>query len=281
MEPSRFNEVDFQEAQRSLEPYKGAMDLESFKEWLAWPETIQRLVDRYGPDYTIAQAVELAVGGKKRKSHKASDSQPAPAEAAPAPPELSPDTPDSQVRLNRRLAEYHQRFADITPNDRATILDLVTAELAAEETNRMLTEEFGKGVSDALRVSNLNQTLKLLSDRMRLLQRALGIDRATREREVKKRGEVDEVLDLMDAAGAWVENEAIRLVHCDTLYGYLITDFREQEAAVEWNCPACKERVRFEHVPTEEDLKANEPEWVAVEEEPYRSALAVEREEEE
>jgi len=98
----------------------------------------------------------------------------------------------------------------------------------------------------------------------------LGIDRAKRQADADKRSDVDSVMAIIEEAGKWAQEQAIRIVHCDTLIGWVLLEFRERPLSVSATCPKCNERFCVDHLPSQEDIAgAVEPAWIADEENAY------------
>lgn len=294
MDVNRFSAADWEWIQRALAD-DPSFDLAGFRDWLTWPETEARLDERFGAEWSLPQALELVheppsvtpprEDGFKQRRRAAARSRgqglrPVQEKEPSAENELEPEPTDPQAdaelerKVRARVDEYLARFTDVTPNDLASIRDLAYAEITTESLNQALSRELAKGQPDQGRISRFTYSLKGLSEQTRSLQRMLGIDRATREKQARRRSDVDEVLDVIRSAGEWLEQQSFRLEHCGVLYGFLVTEFREAPASVTYQCSVCHQAVTVEHVPAAEDLRALEPEWVAQEEGQYQDVAA-------
>ncbi len=290
--------------------------LEDFKSWLDIAESKSKLDAKYGFDeWTLSQALDLMLQpAAKRRSKRLGDTltklqrqqldredqrfrdsqrerreynqADAPAEG-PADFESSTASTWSGVpqeefdrRVEERLAEYAKWYKDIAPNDMALLKNLCFVEVSIAILNALNAAEFAKSEPDSATINRYSQALKGLNEQALSMQRNLHIDRATREREAARLSEVDEALAEIDAAGEYVEEHAIPLVHehCVTegvigeskfLFGYLVWDFLEIEIAVTWTCPRCGQQTHLIHHPKPGDLKAVEPDWVHEEEQEF------------
>lgn len=178
----------------------------------------------------------------------------------------------------KRIAEYEAFYSRISPNDRASLTDLVQAERNIARLNVRLTAELSARLSDPVSVKNYQDALSRASQQSRALQTMLHIDRESREKEAAQSSDADKALGTVDAAGAWYEQFATPIIHrgcrapklpgeSDILFGTILWDFEELPARVEVKCPKCGEWVVIELKPTEQAMvETTEPSWVAEEE---------------
>jgi hypothetical protein len=158
-----------------------------------------------------------------------------------------------------------QGWVDVTHNDVATASRMVQAEAITDHYYAMLAT-----AKAPAKISALNRAIEQQAKIADACQKALGIDRAKRQADSDKRGAEEKVLEVIEAAGRFALEQAIQIIHCDTLIGWVITEFREVPLTITGECPKCHAQYRIEHIPSEQDIAgAVEPEWVANEEAQY------------
>lgn len=272
MDLNRFTQTEWAAVRERLDAKEGGFDRSSFVAWLTGPDTEDRLIKRFGEAWTLGDALTLATGGvSKRKAGKRQK------EAAPEVEEVEEPTnlplavamEDLESRVSARVEEYLEGFEDVSVNDEASLRDLANAEVALGELNKLRLVELSKEFPNADTLKRMTESIKLLSEQTRALQKMLDIDRITRNAKQKKRESVEEIMDVMEQAGKWVEEEAIEIKVGTTLIGYLVTDFPELEHTVMVKMPGGWESVDYK--PTEKAKKAVEPNWIADEELRYAS----------
>ncbi len=298
----QFAEHEWAELESHLAKLGNGITRAIFEEWLKLDETQKTLVEKYGENYSLWQALSHMVkppvrtragnltfeqGTKKRRSrglggdrsYKADD------EGEPESGDPGGGLPEEEFnrRVQQRMDDYLLAYKDVAPNDMASLRDLCLIEVNIELLNGLVAREYGKGEPDGSKIGRYLYALKGASEQHRALQRSLHIDRATREREAAKASDVDEVMQVIDAAGEYVEEQGIPLVHygctiagaqgkSDIQFGFMLWVFRELPVDVVWLCPRCGQQVTVHHTPTAEDLRAAaEPAWVGEEEAHYRA----------
>lgn len=284
---------DWPEIAAILSQHPNGWTENGFVGWLKLPETTPRLIARYGDKWTLKQALELCVGKlepqeepgtpekKKRRRRRNTlalergvviDGS---AQKEDADDEEGIDfnqmLSDLDERVEAKVTEYLSRFEDVSPADISAVRDMVRAELSSEEIYHRLNREFLSTEPKDARIKIYTDSLKNLSQQTRALQVMLNIDRASRDQEANKRSDVDEVLEIVDAAGEWVKQNATEVVHCSTHIAWIVNDFKEFPDRYSTICPKCKRKIGFERKPNEIDLLAIEPEWVEQEEAVYES----------
>jgi len=85
-----------------------------------------------------------------------------------------------------------------------------------------------------------------LSTQARLLQKSLGIDRATRDKRRKSKSDADTVIDIVKAADEWMNTQTIQVYHCGIKLAFLYLPFPELWDPLVTSCPRCKQEVRVE-----------------------------------
>ncbi|CAG1769846.1 hypothetical protein BAC2_00625 [uncultured bacterium] len=259
-----------------------------FREWVGRvaEELDQHLARR---DWTLWEAyewmcasVEVPRSGRQRDD-ELDDTV---SETEDIAPTVTPNDPLDKVKddgygddwVAKRMAEYEAFYSRISPNDRASLTDLVQAERNIARLNVRLTAEMSARLPDPVSVKNYQDALSRASQQSRALQTMLHIDRESREKEAAQSSDADKALGTVDAAGAWYEEFATPIIHrgcrasklpgaSDILFGTILWDFEELPARVEVRCPKCGEWVGVELKPTEQALvETTEPPWVAEEE---------------
>ena len=296
-----FSEADWYIAEKQM----GDVPVAVFKDWLELPESISRVEQEYGEDWTLLDALKVmwpkprapkltysygkkkaaGLSGAKRSYKPPKDEEDETVALAITPEEF-------EARCQERVEKYTQFYMNIAPNDAAVINDLAAVEVEQEVLHGMMRDAMMNG-----RVTTANRigyTLKGMSEQAGHLQKVLHIDRLTREREAERMSDADEVIAVIDDAGDWMEKHGLKLVHegCSPetvmgesriLFGIMLWDFMEVGVKIEWICPRCNQPVVFEHIPSAEELaETTEPEWVEAEEEEFRTKeVQVQREKEE
>lgn len=276
MDLNRFTDADWQPVRARLQKHEGGFDEAQFAIWLAFPETETRLQQAYGDSWTLEQALTLATGGEN-KDHKPKRprQRKAPAVEAPPPAPRPGSTEESlqelENRVEARIVLYHGYFEDRSPNDEAAIRDLATTEIMLEVMNRRRLVEALAPVTEASseRISKLVADIAKLSDQHNKLQKLLGIDRLTRDREKEQKSDVEQVLEMIKDAAEWVEAECVPVVHCNRVLAHIYPDFREFPFEFKIICPKCEQVVVVRHAPSDEDRRAIQPEWVEQEEKEF------------
>jgi phage FluMu protein Com len=283
MNSKHFSEEDWRRAAEALQS-GGMWDIDSFRDWLGWVETQEMLRQRYGDGWTLDDALQyIKPTDAPPASPRTTRAERKRARGFGARPTRENDGDDSDQTVlvnpqdiigaeefNRRVEDvvkkYVSHYTDIAPNDLSAIRDMASAEVAMEIVNQLMAAE----MHDPQAVSRYNYALKLLSERARAIQKMLGIDRSAREQVAREQSDADKAIAVISEAGAWVESQMLMVYHCDILLGMFWTDFKEIEWHITSKCPRCGDTVEFVHIPSEEDLRAKEPEWVAREEAEYR-----------
>jgi hypothetical protein len=302
----RFTDQDWQLAETRLAEGEN-WDVETFKQWLAWDETQAKLASLHGAEWTMEQALDLALGKtqqpeRARKIH----GKPKPSAAGrgvgdrsnglrplrslepdrPTAPSLSDEPIETRDTRNEHaapidhaeydalfaatLAKYLDSYVDRTPNDDAALRMMVNAQVTIALLEKLRTQVLLDENVDSARVARFTHSIAEETKKFNELQAQLGIGRAQREKKQESASDADKVLQSLDDAGKWIEEQSIEVKHCGIMLGLLVTQFKEKEWRVSVVCPRCNELVSIQHVPTAEDLRANEPGWVAVEETEYR-----------
>ncbi len=301
----QFAEHEWAELESHLAKLGNGITRAIFEEWLNLGETQAALAEKYGENYSVWQALSYMVtpptrtraskllyekgtrGRKDRGLGGDRSYRPGKSEDGASDDDGDPGggLPEEEFnrRVQERLDDYLLAYKDVAPNDMASLRDLCLIEVNIELLNGLVAREYSKASPDGSKIGRYLYALKGASEQHRALQRSLHIDRATREREAAKASDVDEVLQIIDAAGEYVEEQGIPLIHTnctvegaqgksDIQFGFMLWSFRELPVKVEWVCPRCGERVQILHSPSEADLQAAaEPAWVGEEEALYRA----------
>lgn len=285
MDFGRFVQTDWEEIADRLAQREGGFDKSSFAGWLV--QHGEALDLKFGTDqWTLGQALTEAAGNtKEKRAPKRAKKSLAGKNEEKILQESEDVVFDGEAyegKVFARVMAYESKFTDVTENDRALLRALVNAELASERMNWLLQQELVQELPNADRIQKLNAALANANANQLSIQKQLGIDKLTRDKQKEDRGDVDEVLDIIEEAGAFVEANGILLQHhCGEYLGMLVTAFREfrWDITVE-KCPLCNaENVKFTHEPDKDDVKAVEPTWVKQEEAKFQHTWHTEGEE--
>lgn len=286
MELSRFSKEEWQRVRERLLLKEGGYSEETFIAWLSGEDVEARIMEKLGPDWKLEDALTLATGGpkvvrrasKRKKREMGEDESDAAADVgAESITDLQGKVDNLETRIKARVDEYLRDFDNVSVNDRASLTDLANTEIALEEMNRLRVLEMAKEFPNPDTLKRLTESTAVLSTQTRSLQKMLDIDRVKRKAAKQEGDEYDKVMDVIDAAGKFVEDEAIKLMNGNTLLGYLLTDFPEFEHIIRVKMPG--HWVEIQYLPDEKALRALEPEWVAVEEAKYQGQVMVMEEE--
>lgn len=268
MDLNRFKQDDWSEIRERLDAGEGGFNRSSFVAWLSMPDTENKLVERFGDGWSLGDALTLATGGPKVVRRAGKKKQRGEVEDVPeigqVPVDMRVGIENIESRVSVKVDLYEADFEDMTANDRASVKDLAYTEVALDELHRLRVIELAQQYPNSDSLKRYGETIKILSEQTRALQKMLDIDRATRLKS-KKKDAVDDVMEVIEAAGRWVEEESIEIKIGSTLIGFLVTDFPELEHRIMVKLP--KEGWQtFEYFPTEKAKRAIEPDWVGEEE---------------
>lgn len=150
--------------------------------------------------------------------------------------------PVRDVDVDSCMRGYLESFDNVTPNDEQSLYHLCTLELQFQRNARKLASpKKGTKMKDIKMLSDIQSGI---TREHRLLQQSLGISR--RKRRAKKAKAFDAVTEQIDQAREWVEEQLIRVEHCDTQLGFVLYHFEELPHRFEFRCPKCKELVLVE-----------------------------------
>lgn len=278
MELDRFSAEQWDAVRERLRAKEGGWTEAGFSAWLAAPGTEEKLVMEYGEDWVLEQALTFATGGPlslkrtgKRTRKRLAEAIERDEKRASEPVVDMPVTVEElERRVEARYQSYLSAYEGITLNDMAMLRDLADAEVEREHFSRLMKSEMLREFPDANRIGRYSTALKEASARMQSIQKMLGIDKRTRDDSAEKRSDLEEVLGVIEAAGEFVEGHSVLVTHCNILIGQYVTAFLEFSVTITHTCPMCRAEVKVERKPTEEDLRAFEPEWIAEDESKYR-----------
>lgn len=249
--------------------------------WIAL--NIERLEERYGVDgWSLSDALTMGAGGPKEirrgtskrvkraiERAKIGDSEKDEKEGLGIPIDLE----NVKQEIAARGQVYLGRYEVETPNDEAMIGALAAGDVRMRLLSELILAESMQDTPSADRIARLESSLNSIIASSARIQDALGITKKKRDELKEEASDFERVVAERDAAAEFVRAQSIELKHkCGENMGRLITAFREfkWEIKVE-KCPLCGERdVVWRHEPNEEDLMANEPDWVMEEESKYR-----------
>lgn len=232
---------------------------EQFFDYVMRPTTQEALVEKYGVDWTLQDALAsvqpLLSPGAGRKARKGK-----------LVAEVATEPVDFEAEIQKRMAETLRDAVDVQPRDLALVRQLVAHEIQSE---RMLARLAATEDTDEIvaLTNALERTRKSIVD----LQKTLGIDRLTRRKQAEVMSDAEKVLAELAAAGQWVFDGADKIVHCDTLVAWVVNNFRGHTAwRAEFTCPKCFQVFAVEYTPSAAAVaQEQEPAWVAEEEASY------------
>lgn len=170
-----------------------------------------------------------------------------------------------QREVDEKLAEYAPLLFDVTSND----LYLLRIKLQCEIVADHLTQQAGTAKFVG-RMSGVGATIGKLLERSADISRRLGLDRNIRLEADDKTSAVDAIQTLIDEAGQFALDEAIEIKHCETLIGWIVNEFKENQMTITAICPKCGEEFVTRHIPTIAQIQAAKvPEWAEAEQEGY------------
>lgn len=284
MDLARFSVEEWEAVFVRLDAGEGGFNRETFMAWLVKRGTDAALNKKYGRRWKLGEALDTAKedplafapapepkkGGRPKKQVEEPESE----DGEPVIPRPDPETLEAQRQA--RMDLYLAEFEGVTPNDKASLEAMVSAELNLEWLRKLQQEETIYAVKpNSATVERLAKTIKIYEELHSTLQKSLGIDRVAREKKARTQSAEDQVWDLMRQGAEWVENEVLKIRHkCGEETGLLLMVFREHPYRVQSFCPGCQELFWVEHVPSEADKQAmNEPAWVAEEEAQYKQHM--------
>jgi len=147
-----------------------------------------------------------------------------------------------------RYALYLQDFEAPKQSDKASLRRLASMDVWLENIQR-LRLQYVDDVSSIARKRrfDLIEEEKKLSTEARLLQKSLGIDRATRDKRRESKSDADTVTEIVKGAKEFRDTQVIKVHHCGILLGDLYLPFPELwKKPLVTSCPRCKEEVRVE-----------------------------------
>ena len=146
-----------------------------------------------------------------------------------------------------RYALYLQDFEAPREPDRFFLRTLASMDVWLENIQRERLQYVGDVSSMARkRRFALIEEEKKLSGEARLLQKSLGIDRATRDRRHRDEPDADRVTKIVKLTDEWMDTQLIQPHHCGISLGFLYLPFPELCEPIIMRCPRCKEKVRVE-----------------------------------
>lgn len=276
MDISRFTTEDWEAVYGRLDAGEGGFGRETFVAWLMKTGTNAALVKKYGRRFRLTEALDTAIQDPLAFAPAPESKRKKKLEEEPEEPALPrPDPADLERRRVARMDIYLAEFEGVTPNDKASLEAMVSAELMLEHLRGLQEQELLAITPNAPTVERLAKTIKIYEELHSTLQKNLGIDRVAREKKAKTQSAEEEAWDLMRQGAEWVEREVLKVVHsCGVETGLMLMVFREHPYRVQSFCPRCQELFWVEHKPSEEDKVAmNEPAWVAEEEGQYRQHM--------
>lgn len=183
-------------------------------------------------------------------------------------------------KVQALVDKYMAYYADVSPNDAASIIELARTEVTLEQLNELLAKEMGRPFPDAVGVRNFSDAKARMSASHRALQDTLNIDRAAREKQQNMGSDTDKALREMDLAVEAGEKFGVSFVHqcvngehgsvSQVQFGFMLWMLEEVRWQVRCICPICGKDVNFDFVPHGEQLAAASiPDWVGEEEVEY------------
>jgi hypothetical protein len=166
------------------------------------------------------------------------------ARGAPARRESSRSTqglPRAQAKeVEALLRRYLADFEAPTAADLAALRTLAHIEARLRTLwDRLAAEE------DPARARHISDEAVRLSQELRQLQAALGIDRAARLRREREADPAELIRETLDQAREILEREVLRVEHCGTLLAWFWPAFPEAGYQLEVVCPVCGQGLRF------------------------------------
>lgn len=203
------------------------------KHWREWKPSLQQIVDFYG-----------------------SVSQPVVEEPPPKP--VRPPRAKPKTDL---MTEYLAHYVAETPNDISNLQTLITfQELLARTREELRT---GKVIEGGRPRDLSPQELDIRIDIARklnaecvALEKALAIDRSTRERRAAESSDPDRWNRIIAEATAFLETKISPIMHCNILIAWWWPSFDAEEISpsVAFTCPRCEKQVSMPITPTKADL---------------------------
>jgi len=142
--------------------------------------------------------------------------------------------------VDKCVAQYKAAYTNITPNDEQSIQHLC----ALEAQIARITLQLGGGGLSPDDVKTLVDTQDKLILRHSTVQKTLGIARS--ERRTSQTKALDLFLEEKQAAEEWMEEQLIRVQHCDIGLGWVLYEFRELPHEFRFRCPRCGQEVVIE-----------------------------------
>lgn len=279
----RFGQAEWDEIKDRLASGEGGFrNKGDLAAWIAL--NTERLEERYGADgWSLSDALTMAAGGPKEIRRGTSKKVKRAVERVRMKEEGEGEGEggeEIQIDLSAREQEvaareqvYLGRYEVETPNDESFIAALAAGDVRMRVTHGLILKESLQETPNADRIQKLESSLARIIEASARIQDTLGITKKKRDELKEEASDFERVVAERDAAAEFVKAQSIELKHkCGENMGRLITAFREfkWEIKVE-KCPLCGERdVVWRHEPNEEDLMANEPDWVMEEESKYR-----------
>jgi len=296
----QFDKYDIYKAYERCKVLPDGWNWDRFLEWLNIPANQQLVINAKGADFTLNDALDMLnapaasstvrarlgmhqLNRRRRRGNLVPDALPdTPPRGSLTGVDKVTDDDNEQAQaqdtlplpsvtkdeINQRLEELLAGQTDVQPQDISTARRLVQAEALVEKYYGLLNA----GNLKPAHITALNLAIEKQSKIATDCQKLLGIDRAKRRAEADKRSDVDKVMEVIEEAGKFAQDQAIQIVHCDTLIGWVLPDFREYGFALTGTCPKCRETFTLVHTPSEDDkASAFEPEWVADEEQSYEA----------
>jgi hypothetical protein len=158
-------------------------------------------------------------------------------------------------RFEDRMEAYLRRYDNPAPNDISTLANMVRielrleaihdeeAELAAEAALGALADKNYDEAASRRRRSELLQEKLKLTEEHRELQKALGINRATREKYRQDKSMKEILQEVVEQSYEWLMNQCEIVEHCGIRIAILIPHFLENPFVYATICPRCNKKV--------------------------------------
>jgi hypothetical protein len=153
----------------------------------------------------------------------------------------------------RKVAQYLDDFEAPTESDEDNLRNLAAAQLRLEAIHRdrlrQMALPFAVRVNKTSRdiLASLADEEKALLQQIRLLQKAMGIDRPTREDKASEVTGVDRVKAIIEKAKEFLANEIADMNHCGIRTAWVADHFPETYFKVVKQCARCGGLIVEEH----------------------------------
>lgn len=172
-------------------------------------------------------------------------------------------------RLKNKRLEYAQKYDidDLTSgNDRANLDALLRNEIILEDLQAALQEKVEEGAANNIaEIKKLNDGIRDLINTNLSLERALGIDRAARKKEVNDQSPAEYIKSLKQQAKEFLEQRLIKVYceECKVLVMRFLPVHEHTKFKVECKCSQCGKMIRVHREDKDIffDLPAKDREW--------------------